>query len=88
MNYSTKETALKVKKWNDIPAYFTGVVKFLNNYYWFVNGIRHREDGPAVIFSNGSKYWWLNGWSYFQEEWFNVLTPEQKEKFIWNMDNW
>ena len=29
--------------------------------YWFLNGRRHREDGPAVEFSNGSKEWYLNG---------------------------
>ena len=23
--------------------------------------IRHREDGPAVEWANGTKYWWLNG---------------------------
>ena len=23
--------------------------------------IRHREDGPAVEYSNGTKYWYLNG---------------------------
>jgi len=28
---------------------------------WFLNGKRHREDGPAVEYSNGTKYWYLNG---------------------------
>jgi len=30
--------------------------------YWY-NGKRelHREDGPAIEYSNGIKYWWLNG---------------------------
>ena len=26
-----------------------------------MNGVLHRDDGPAVIFSNGSKAWYKNG---------------------------
>jgi len=29
--------------------------------HWYLNGWRHREDGPAVEYSNGSKAWYLNG---------------------------
>tara|TARA_R100000081_G_scaffold85407_1_gene54396 strand:- start:207 stop:713 length:507 start_codon:yes stop_codon:yes gene_type:complete len=29
--------------------------------YWYLNGKYHREDGPAIEYSDGSKYWWLNG---------------------------
>ena len=28
---------------------------------WFLNGKRHREDGPAYEHPNGAKQWWLNG---------------------------
>ena len=28
---------------------------------WYLNGKRHREDGPAYEGSNGSKYWYLKG---------------------------
>ena len=28
---------------------------------WWVNGDRHRFDGPAVEWSNGMKEWWVNG---------------------------
>lgn len=28
---------------------------------WFINGLLHREDGPAVIKSNGTIEWWING---------------------------
>jgi hypothetical protein len=28
---------------------------------WFLNGERHREDGPAVEFNDGSKYWMQHG---------------------------
>ncbi len=26
-----------------------------------LNGVPHREDGPAIIYSDGYKSWWLNG---------------------------
>ena len=29
--------------------------------HWYLNGQRHREDGPAVEWSNGFKAWYLNG---------------------------
>ena len=28
---------------------------------WYLNGKRHREDGPAVEYPNGTKRWFLNG---------------------------
>lgn len=28
---------------------------------WFVNGKRHREDGPSIEWSSGSKTWYKNG---------------------------
>jgi hypothetical protein len=28
---------------------------------WYLNGKRHREDGPAVERPSGDKAWWLNG---------------------------
>ena len=29
--------------------------------HWYLNGKRHREDGPAIEYSDGEKYWYLNG---------------------------
>ena len=29
--------------------------------YWTLNGQDHRDDGPAIEFSNGSKQWWVHG---------------------------
>ena len=28
---------------------------------WYLNGERHREDGPAVEWADGEKWWYLNG---------------------------
>ena len=27
---------------------------------WYLNGLLHREDGPAVEYADGDKYWYLN----------------------------
>lgn len=27
---------------------------------WWLNGEYHREDGPAIEYTNGDKYWFLN----------------------------
>jgi len=31
------------------------------NKYWYLDGKLHREDGPAIEFSNGDKSWYLDG---------------------------
>jgi hypothetical protein len=35
--------------------------------YWYLNGELHRENGPAVEFSDGSKFWYFNG-QYHRED--------------------
>ena len=29
--------------------------------FWYLNGERHREDGPAIEWADGDKVWYLNG---------------------------
>jgi len=42
---------------------------------WFLNGRRHRGDGPAMEWADGSKEWYLNGRRHREEgpavEYFN-----------------
>ena len=38
------------------------------NQFWFLNGKRHREDGPAIEYKEGDKYWFLNGIEYTEEK--------------------
>jgi len=40
---------------------YTVNVNECGDKYWYVNGKRHREDGPACEWANGSKYWYING---------------------------
>jgi len=54
----------------EVPDDYTGIVlfdghdvcNFINGCKeWWVNGERHREDGPAIESNDGSKYWYTNG---------------------------
>lgn len=59
-------------------------IEFFSGKAWFNEaGCYHREDGPAIIASNGDKYFFLEGLSLSKEEWFAKLTLEQKENIIW-----
>ena len=44
-----------------------------NNRY--LNGKRHREDGPAIEHSNVANYWYLNGERLTEEEFNERMTP-------------
>ena len=35
---------------------------------WFVDGQRHRENGPAVEWPDGTKFWFINGVQYTERE--------------------
>lgn len=39
-------------------------LKYESNIYHFRNGILHREDGPAVESSSGTKIWYQNGYKH------------------------
>ena len=32
-----------------------------DSIHWYLNGELHREDGPAIEYSDGEKSWYLNG---------------------------
>ena len=48
---------------------------------WYLNGKKHRTDGPAVEYSDGTKYWWLNNELVEMED---VIT-DPKDQFWWRM---
>lgn len=46
----------------DIPKNFTGIAEYPNgDRECYKEGKLHREDGPAVEYSNGEKEWWIDG---------------------------
>ena len=62
--------------------------------HWYLNGKRHREDGPAIEYASGNKIWYLNGKCHREDgpaiEWVDgtkywylngeLLTEEQFNK--------
>jgi hypothetical protein len=46
----------------DIPLNYTGIVEYPSGTKeWYLDDIRHRDDGPAYETSEGEKRWFLNG---------------------------
>ena len=52
--------------------------------FWYLNGKRHREDGPAVEYAHGPKHWYLNG-KYHRED-GPAIENEDGTKF-WYLDD-
>ena len=48
------------------------IVHVNGDKYWYIDGKRHREDGPAIEYANGYKYWYLNGVEVTED---NVMNP-------------
>jgi len=48
------------------------IVHVNGDKYWYIDGKRHREDGPAIEYANGYKYWYLNGVEVTENE---VMNP-------------
>ena len=42
--------------------------------YWYLAGLLHREDGPAVEDANGDKHWYLNGNKLSEQEFLARTT--------------
>ena len=48
--------------------------------FWYLNGLCHREDGSAIEWADGDKWWWLNDRKYLFEEWLNELDVSEEDK--------
>ena len=44
---------------------------------WYQNDVLHREDGPACMYHDGTKRWWLGGVKYTEEEFNHWLSKKQ-----------
>jgi len=54
---------------------------------WFLHGKLHREDGPAVEYVDGDKYWYLNGTSFTEKEFNAKMNPVVKEFTVREIEN-
>ena len=43
--------------------------------FWYVNDLLHREDGPAIEWSNGDRSWYLHGNKVTEQE---VMKPAKE----------
>ncbi len=80
---------IKVKHPGEIPDDYTGIAVWENGFkVWLKNGKPHREDGPAKIWSDRSKSWYLNGMICWDSIWNQrnlrnkiILSKEQHPKY-------
>jgi hypothetical protein len=52
-------------------------IEYINN-----QGRLHREDGPARIWNNGSKFWYLNGLNYSEQDWETKVTELKLKRIL------
>jgi hypothetical protein len=54
---------------------------------WKLNGVLHREDGHAVEFASGGKYWYLNDIKLTEEAFNEYLKAKQFNKELASREN-
>lgn len=48
--------------------------------YYFLNGKLHNENGPAIIYANGTQYYYLNGKRH-NENGPAIIHPDGRQEF-------
>ena len=62
---------------------FTGcLIDSKNNKYCFLEGMWHKEDGPAIEYANGDKQYYLNEKHYTEETWRKEVRRRKLEKIL------
>ena len=61
------ELSDKERTWYILKGYNI-TIDHWGNRVWYLNGKRHREDGPAIEWADGTRYWFLNGEPMSEEE--------------------
>lgn len=46
------------------------------------DGLLHREDGPAVEWADGFKFWYLNGEIKTEQEFNNLILKKRLQRII------
>ena len=44
--------------------------------YWFKDSMLHNKNGPAIIYPDGRKCWYLNDIKYTYVEWYIETHPQ------------
>jgi hypothetical protein len=56
----------------DLGGGATCEIYYNGSKWWYLNGKRHRTDGPAIEYASGYKAWFINGKEYSEED-FNII---------------
>ena len=52
---------------------------------WYQNGKRHRLDGPAIDWFDRKKEWYIKGKQYLEQEWFEMLSEDNKIAYLFKL---
>lgn len=62
---------------------FTGIIEYLSGArHWFLNEKRHRIDGPAIEWHDGTKEWWINNIKVSEEQYKLYINIMKLKKLI------
>lgn len=53
-----------------------------NNLFYYKGYLIHHEDGPAIEWNDGGKFWYLNGNSCEEEEYNRIMSLKKKRKIL------
>ena len=68
---------INIEYWRDRPNNFTGIaINVRGTKWWLLNGKLHREDGPAVEWTDGNKHWYLNDIWYTEEQYKKEMAKQ------------
>src|ERR1700691_5718741 len=67
----------------DIPENYTGIVDYHDgDIHYYLNGLHHRVDGPAVIYTNGLLMYYLNGKRHREDGPAIIWNSNHKEYYL------
>jgi hypothetical protein len=78
---------IRINYWEEIPDNFTGVVEYTRGYKavaWYQNGKKHKKNGPAVEWENGTKLWYQYGKIHRADGPAVEYTDGRKNKYFIN----
>ena len=61
---------------NDLPA----IINYNGTMIWYRNGKLHRDTGPAIIFNDGTKSYFLKHIEYSFHEWLKLTSLSEEQK--------
>jgi len=74
---------IKLDNWRDLPENYTGITEYPSGTLeYFLNGLFHREDGPAVIWNGGIQKYYINNNDITKE--VNNWIKENNIPKVWN----